>query len=71
LEGSAAHARLCRPPSARHRPGAGMVAIFVSFVLRLMPADPAAIIAGDNATAAQIAAVRDKLGLSRPILSSS
>jgi peptide/nickel transport system permease protein len=48
-----------------------MVAIVVSFVLRLMPADPAAIIAGDNATAAQIAAVRDKLGLSRPILSSS
>jgi peptide/nickel transport system permease protein len=37
-------------------------------MLRLAPGDPAAIIAGDNATAAQIALIRDKLGLSRPIL---
>jgi peptide/nickel transport system permease protein len=51
------------------------VAIFVFLMLRLTflmlrltPGDPAAIIAGDNATAAQIPEIRDKLGLSRPIL---
>src|SRR6185436_9507178 len=45
-----------------------VVAIFVFFLLRLAPGDPAAIIAGEDATAAQIAAVRGKLGLDRPIL---
>jgi peptide/nickel transport system permease protein len=45
-----------------------MVAISVFLMLRLTPGDPAAIIAGDNATAAQIAEIREKLGLSRPIL---
>ena len=35
-----------------------VVAIFVFFLLRLAPGDPAAIIAGEDATAAQIAAVR-------------
>src|SRR6186997_1884220 len=44
-----------------------VVAIFVFFLLRLAPGDPAAIIAGEDATAAQIAAVRGKLGLDRPI----
>ena len=44
-----------------------VVAIFVFFLLRLAPGDPAAIIAGEDATAAQIAAVRAQLGLDRPI----
>jgi peptide/nickel transport system permease protein len=45
-----------------------VVAIFVFFLLRLAPGDPAAIIAGEDATAAQIAAVRTKLGLDRPVI---
>ncbi|MEZ5823577.1 MAG: ABC transporter permease [Geminicoccaceae bacterium] len=45
-----------------------MVAIFVFLMLRLTPGDPAAIIAGDNATAGQIEDIRGKLGLDRPIL---
>src|ERR671919_2556704 len=49
-------------------PVLAMVAIFVFLMLRLTPGDPAAIIAGDNASAAQIAQIREKLGLSRPIL---
>ncbi len=49
-------------------PVLAMVAVFVFLMLRLTPGDPAAIIAGDNATAAQIAEIRDKLGLSEPIL---
>ncbi len=48
-------------------PVLAMVAIFVFLMLRLTPGDPAAIIAGDNATPAQIAAIRDQLGLSQPI----
>ena len=44
-----------------------MVAVFVFLMLRLTPGDPAAIIAGDNASEAQIAAIRDQLGLSQPI----
>ncbi len=49
-------------------PVMAVVAIFVFFLLRLAPGDPAAIIAGEDATAAQIAAVRSKLGLDQPIL---
>src|SRR5205809_897301 len=45
-----------------------VVAVFVFILLRLAPGDPAAIIAGEDATAAQIAAVSAKLGLDRPIL---
>jgi peptide/nickel transport system permease protein len=48
-------------------PVLAMVAVFVFLMLRLTPGDPAAIIAGDNATGAQIAAIRDQLGLSQPI----
>jgi peptide/nickel transport system permease protein len=44
-----------------------VVAVFVFFVLRLAPGDPAAIIAGEDATAEAIAAVRGKLGLDRPV----
>jgi peptide/nickel transport system permease protein len=45
-----------------------VVAVFVFFLLRLAPGDPAAIIAGEDATTEAIAAVRAKLGLDRPVL---
>ena len=45
-----------------------IVAVFVFLMLRLTPGDPAAVIAGDNANAEQIAAIRTNLGLDRPIL---
>lgn len=40
-----------------------IVAVFVFLLLHLAPGDPAAIIAGDNATSEQIASIRKKLGL--------
>jgi peptide/nickel transport system permease protein len=49
-------------------PVLAMVAVFVFLMLRLTPADPAAIIAGDNANAQQVAQIRAKLGLDRPLL---
>jgi len=45
----------------------GVVAIFVFSMLRLTAGDPAAIIAGDNATSQQVAEIRVRLGLERPI----
>jgi peptide/nickel transport system permease protein len=45
-----------------------VVAVIVFLMLRLSPGDPAAIIAGDNATADDIAAIRLQLGLDRPML---
>ena len=45
-----------------------VVAIFVFALLHLSPGDPAAIIAGDNATSADIARIRAKLGLDEPLL---
>ena len=48
-------------------PVMAMVAVIVFMMLRLTPGDPAAIIAGDNATSAQIEAIRDQLGLNRPL----
>ena len=45
-----------------------IVAVFVFLMLRLTPGDPAAIIAGDNANAEQIAAIRNRLGLDEPIV---
>lgn len=44
------------------------VAVMVFLMLRLTPGDPAAIIAGDNATTQQILEIRTKLGLEQPIL---
>lgn len=44
-----------------------MVAVIVFLMLRLTPGDPAAIMAGDNATTAQIAEIRQGLGLDRPL----
>jgi peptide/nickel transport system permease protein len=48
-------------------PVMGIVAIVVFLLLRLTTGDPAAIIAGDNATSQDVEAVRIKLGLDRPI----
>lgn len=45
-----------------------VVAVLVFLMLRLTPADPAAIIAGDNANAEQVAAIRKRLGLDEPLL---
>jgi len=45
-----------------------VVAIFVFLLLRLSGGDPAAIIAGDSATTQQVAEIRVKLGLERPIV---
>jgi peptide/nickel transport system permease protein len=44
-----------------------VVAVFVFLLLRLAPGDPAAIIAGDNATEDNIAKIRQRLGLDEPI----
>jgi peptide/nickel transport system permease protein len=44
-----------------------VVAITVFLLLRLTTGDPAAIIAGDNATSQDVTAIRTKLGLDRPI----
>jgi len=45
-----------------------VVGIFVFSLLHLAPGDPAAIIAGDNATEANVARIRASLGLDRPLL---
>jgi peptide/nickel transport system permease protein len=45
-----------------------IVAVLVFLMLRLTPGDPAAVIAGDNANAEQIAAIRSRLGLDQPIV---
>ena len=45
-----------------------IVAVFVFLMLRIGPGDPAAIIAGDNANADQVALIRQQLGLDRPLL---
>lgn len=49
-------------------PVMGVVAVFVFLLLRLSPGDPAAVIAGDYATQADIERIREKLGLADPIL---
>lgn len=48
-------------------PVMAVVAIFVFLLLHLAPGDPAAIIAGDNATPEQVAQIREKLGLNEPL----
>jgi peptide/nickel transport system permease protein len=45
-----------------------VVALFVFLLLRLAPGDPAAVIAGDYATAEDVARIREQLGLSDPII---
>jgi len=48
-------------------PVMAVVALVVFLLLRLSPGDPAAVIAGDYATAEQIAKIRIQLGLDQPI----
>jgi peptide/nickel transport system permease protein len=48
-------------------PVMAVVATFVFLLLRLTAGDPAAIIAGDIANAQQVADIRAKLGLDRPV----
>ena len=45
-----------------------MVALFVFSLLYIAPGDPAAIIAGDQATPADVERIRASLGLDRPFL---
>ena len=47
-------------------PVVAIVALVVFSVLHLAPGDPAAVIAGDQATPEQIAAIQARLGLDRP-----
>ena len=49
-------------------PVMAVVAVFVFALLRLTPGDPAAIIAGSAATSQDVAEIRAKLGLDRPIV---
>ena len=48
-------------------PVMAVVAVFVFLLLHLAPGDPAAIIAGDNATEDNIAQIRQRLGLDEPL----
>ena len=48
-------------------PVMGVVALVVFLLLRLTPGDPAAIIAGDNATPEQLERIRTSLGLNEPL----
>jgi peptide/nickel transport system permease protein len=48
-------------------PVMGVVALVVFLLLRLTPGDPAAILAGDNATPAQLERIRTSLGLNEPL----
>lgn len=48
-------------------PVMGLVAVFVFLLLHLAPGDPAAIMAGDNASPENIAEIRRKLGLDEPL----
>ncbi len=49
-------------------PVMAVVALFVFSLLYIAPGDPAAIIAGDQATPADIERIRESLGLDRPYL---
>ena len=48
-------------------PVMGVVALFVFLLLRLTPGDPAAILAGENATTEQLERIRTSLGLNEPL----
>jgi len=48
-------------------PVMGVVALFVFVLLRVAPGDPAAVIAGDYATAEDVARIREQLGLADPL----
>ncbi len=50
-------------------PVMGVVALFVFLLLRLTQGDPAAILAGDNASPEQLERIRSSLGLNQPLYS--
>jgi len=45
-----------------------LVMIIIFLLVRLLPGDPAIAIAGDKASDADLAAIREKLGLNDPLL---
>jgi peptide/nickel transport system permease protein len=49
-------------------PVMAIVALFVFSLLYIAPGDPAAVIAGDQATPADVERIRESLGLDRPFL---
>src|SRR3979490_1721569 len=49
-------------------PVMAVVALFVFSILYIAPGDPAAVIAGDQATPADVERIREGLGLDRPFL---
>src|SRR5260370_40863409 len=49
-------------------PVMAVVALFVFSLLFIAPGDPAAVIAGDQATPEQVERIRQSLGLDRPFL---
>src|ERR1700752_3296501 len=49
-------------------PVMAVVAFFVFSLLHIAPGDPAAVIAGDQATPADVERIRQSLGLDRPFL---
>ena len=49
-------------------PVMGIVALFVFSLLYIAPGDPAAVIAGDQASPADVERIRQSLGLARPFL---
>jgi peptide/nickel transport system permease protein len=49
-------------------PVMGIVALFVFSLLYIAPGDPAAVIAGDQASPADVERIRQSLGLDRPFL---
>lgn len=44
-----------------------LVAVFIFSLVHLAPGDPAVLLAGDNATPAQVEAIRERLRLDRPL----
>ncbi|MFX7785009.1 ABC transporter permease, partial [Acinetobacter baumannii] len=49
-------------------PVMAIVALFVFSLLYIAPGDPAAVIAGDQASPADVEKIRQSLGLDRPFL---
>jgi peptide/nickel transport system permease protein len=59
--------RFCLNRLVTTLPVLAVVAVAIFMLAHLAPGDPAALIAGDNATPAQIAAIREKLRLDLPL----